>query len=79
MTDQVAATHSVGGLWDLLGSERGVITIAAILGATVLVALGRLTADQWLTFVQAIVMTLIAGKTVSHAVETLKSTKAPEA
>lgn len=74
MTDPVAVTpHPVGGLRDLLGSERGVISIAAILGATVLVIVGKLTANQWLTFVQAIVMALVASKTVTGAIETLKN------
>ena len=75
MTDPVtpAVTHPVGGLKDLLASERGVISLAAILAATVLVALGKLSATQWLAFVQALVMALVASKTVTGAIETIKT------
>lgn len=59
------------GAFDLAESERGVFSIAVVLAATVLVALGKITGDLWVTIVQWIAITLVASKTISGAVETI--------
>lgn len=59
---------------DLLGSERGIFCIFALVACTVLVALGSLTGDNWLDFTKYLVGVLVASKTVTRAVE-LHSTK----
>jgi hypothetical protein len=57
------------GAKDLWASERGVFAIALVVLVTLLLAIGRVTAEQWISYTQWIAVALIAGKTVSHAVE----------
>ncbi len=42
------------GFKDLLNSEHGLFGIVIMIAATVLVALGRMTVDQWTGFAQVI-------------------------
>jgi len=64
---------SIGGITDLLESERGIICILLIIASTVLVIVGKLTAEDWLTYTKWIAVTLIASKTVTGTVETIVS------
>lgn len=61
------------GVVDLLNSERGVLCIALVLASTVLVLLKLLTPAQWVTYTQWICVTLVASKTVTGAIETLRA------
>ncbi len=65
------------GTIDLLSSERGTLCLLLVLASTVLVLMGKLTAEQWLTYTQWICVTLVAAKTITGAVETMKSAPAP--
>lgn len=60
------------GTLDLLSSERGTICVLLVLASTILVITGFLTAEQWLTYTQWICVTLVASKTVTGAIETLR-------
>lgn len=60
------------GAIDLANSERGVICIVGILAAMVLVILGKLDATAWVTFTQWLVITLVASKTVTGVIETMR-------
>ena len=64
---------------DLFASERGFLTLAIIISATVLAALAVMTVDQWTSFVQFIFVTYVGSKTVTGAIETLKTKSAPAA
>lgn len=57
------------GIKDLLTSERGVFSLLALVAATVLVIIGRLTGADWLDFTKYLVGFLVASKTVTTAVE----------
>ncbi len=63
------------GAVDLLDSERGVFALAVLLAATVLAALGTLPPADWLGIIKWIGITLIAGKTVTTAVQTVVDNK----
>ncbi len=68
-------------LKDLLKSERGLIGLALLIGATTLTALGRMTVDQWQTYSMVIFGTYVAGKTVSgvaYAITSRPEAMAPE-
>jgi hypothetical protein len=53
-------------LHDLLDNEKGLVGMLLIIGATVLVALGKMTTDQWQTFATWI-FGLYAGSTALHS------------
>ena len=59
------------GTKDLFASERGVFCILLLLCVTVLVAVGKVTADDWLTFAKYLLVVLVASKTATGALETL--------
>jgi hypothetical protein len=68
-------------LKDLLKSERGLIGLALLIGATTLTALGRMSVDQWQTYSMVIFGTYVAGKTVSgvaYAITSRPEAMAPE-
>jgi hypothetical protein len=58
----------MGALKDLWQSERGLVTIALLVSATVLVITGHITSDQWLAYTRWAAMAYIASKTVTGAV-----------
>lgn len=58
------------GLADLTQSERGAFCILALVAATVLVVVGKLDSAMWLDFSKWLAAALVAGKTVTTAVET---------
>lgn len=61
------------GFSDLLGSERGVFSILALIAATALVGFGVLTGENWMDFVKYLVGFLVGSKTVTSAVRTVTS------
>lgn len=65
------------GATDLLESERGVVCILLLIAVTILVVLGKLTGEQWLTYTQVVVGLLVASKTITGVVETVKNGKPP--
>lgn len=66
------------GALDLLESERGVFAILIVVAATVLTAVGKLSTEDWLTFVKWISVTLIASKTVTTAIQSFADKGAVE-
>ena len=46
---------------DFLHSEKGVLALALIIGATVLAALGKLPIDAWLSYTQVIFAAFAVG------------------
>jgi hypothetical protein len=68
------------GIGDIFKSERGVFTLLVLIMVTILTAIGKVTADQWIEFTKWLTVAFISGKTISHAVETMKTpTAAPSA
>ncbi len=67
-----------GGTKDLLASERGTLCMLLVVAATVLAIVGIINADQWLAYTKWICVALVASKTVTGTIETLKGSK-PEA
>ena len=65
------------GFGDIFKSERGVFALLVLIMVTILTAIGKVTADQWIEFTKWLSIAFISGKTISHAVETMK-TPAPE-
>ncbi len=55
----------MNGITDLLKSERGIIGLALLAGATTLAALGIMPLARWEVFVMIIFGTYVAGKTAS--------------
>jgi hypothetical protein len=66
----------VKGFSDLLGSERGVFCVLALIVASLMVATGKLTPEMWLDFMKYLTGALVASKTVTTAVQHMK--KPPE-
>jgi hypothetical protein len=65
----------MGAITDLWKSERGIITVALIIAATVLTALSVLTPErweQWSSFVKWIFITYTAGKTTTSVMSIAK-------
>jgi hypothetical protein len=62
----------MGAIADLWKSERGIVGLALVIAATVMVALGRLSADQWVDYTKWIFVTYAAAKTVTGAIEATK-------
>lgn len=54
--------NAIQGIWN---SEKGFLTALALIGATVLCAIGRMTIDQWTGFVEIIMVAYIGGKTIT--------------
>ncbi len=59
----------VGGLNDLLASERGVFALALAIGSSIFVYLDKMTIQQWVDFNQWLSTALIGSKTVTTAME----------
>lgn len=72
------ASEAMTGLKDLLASERGVLSILLVLACTALVITGQMSVDQWIEYTKWIGTVLIASKTVTTALETLRA-PTPEA
>lgn len=67
------------GLLDLLASERGVLAIMLVIVTGALVFTGRMTTEQWIEFNKWIGTVLIASKTVTTAIETMRQPQVPPA
>lgn len=55
----------MGALLNLWNSERGLVAIAAVIAATVMVFTGHMTMDKWQEFTTWILTTYIAAKTAT--------------
>lgn len=64
---------------DMLGSERALIVLALVIGVTVLAAIGTVSVADWQTYTKELAFVFIGSKTVTTAIEVLKSppTKPP--
>lgn len=58
------------GLWN---SEKGILGVALIIGATLLVTLGHITADKWISYTEWIFAFYVGGKTLQGAASVLAS------
>lgn len=68
---------AVGGLHDLLASERGVFAIFLIIVTTAWVMLGKMSIEDWISYSQWIGVALIASKTATGIVETVVNRVSP--
>lgn len=64
----------MGALKDYWESERGLLALAIIVAASVLVALGKMPVADWETFVTGIFIAYASAKTVTGAVQIIKGT-----
>lgn len=55
----------MGAITDLLKSERGLIAVVLAVAASVLMGMGKLSAEQWTGYTQWIFTAWVAGKTIS--------------
>lgn len=62
-----AAAEQPNALRDLWRSERGLMCLLILAAATALVLTGRMTTEQWTTFVQWVFATYVIGKSISGA------------
>jgi hypothetical protein len=62
----------MGALADLWSSERGLVALALIVGATVLAAVKIITVDQWTDYTKWIFVTYAASKTVTGTATIIK-------
>lgn len=69
----------MAALTAIWNSEKGVIGLALIIGATVLAALGNITADAWMSYTQWIFGIYVVGKTVQGASSALANRPAQPA
>lgn len=60
------------GIKDTFDSERGVFSILLLVLVTTILFLGRCTSGEWMDYTKWLAVVFISGKTVSHAVETLR-------
>lgn len=58
----------MGAIKDLFNSERGLIGLLLILGATTLAILGKMPVAEWETYSQIIFGVYVGGKTITGAV-----------
>jgi hypothetical protein len=67
----------MGAITDLWKSERGLVAILLILGATVLTALGKMPVPDWREYTLYIFGTYALAKTVTGTVQIVKSKSEP--
>ncbi len=60
------------GVSDLVASERGVFALLLLFVVTILVFMGRIDVPAWIEYTKWLALALIASKTVTTAVTTLK-------
>lgn len=64
---------------DLFNSERGIIALALLIGATVLAGLTRLTPDQWVDYTKWIFGIFTVGKTATGVVAAMTNASTAKA
>jgi hypothetical protein len=69
----------MGAITDLWRSERGLIAVLLILGATVLTALGQMAVAEWRDYTLYIFGVYATAKTVTGAVQVWRSPAAASA
>lgn len=62
----------MGAITDLWKSERGLIAILLIIGATVLAGMAILAPEQWLDYTKWIFVTYVVGKTATGVTQIIK-------
>lgn len=67
----------MGALANLWHSEKGIIAVLALIGATVLAALSILTAEQWIGFAEWTLAFYIGGKTIQGVGSAIASAMKP--
>lgn len=65
----------MGAIADLWKSERGLIAVLLVLGATVLTALSQMTIQDWQSYTIWIFGLYAGGKTITGAVDLLTGSK----
>jgi hypothetical protein len=65
---------ALAGLWN---SEKGLVSVLALIAATVLAALSVLTSAQWIEFAEWTLAFYIGGKTAQGAVAAIASAMKP--
>ena len=66
-------------LKNFLGSEKGILALALIIGATVLTALGKMSLTEWQAYTIWIFGIYTGGKAIQGAASAVRSLKAPPA
>lgn len=61
------------GAIDLFDSERGLFCVLVLFAITLLVVLGKLDGATWTDFAKYLVGVLVASKTVTGAIEQIRS------
>lgn len=72
-----AILSSMGALTDLWSSEKGVVAVLLLIGATVLTALGRIDAAAWRDYTTWIFGVYAGTKTVTTVGVAIAKSKAP--
>lgn len=67
----------MGALTNLWNSEKGILAVLLIIGATVLAALGHMTIDQWTSFVELIFGLYVGGKTLQGGAQAIANAMRP--
>jgi predicted branched-subunit amino acid permease len=69
----------MGALADIWKSERGLIVVLLVVGATIGMLMGQVTFDQWSTYTLTIFGIYAGSKTVTGGMQIWKSAKSPTA
>mgnify|MGYP001602711925 CR=1 FL=1 len=67
----------MGALTSLWNSEKGILAVALIIGATVLAALGHMTIEQWTGFSELIFGLYVGGKTLQSGAQAIATALTP--
>lgn len=59
----------MGGMRDLMASERGVFCLAVLAFATALVILNKIAGDTWVSLTMAIAGMLVTSKTITNHID----------
>jgi len=65
----------MAALVDFWNSERGILAVALVIGATVLAVASVITADQWLDYTRWIFTAYVAGKSITGAAQVMANAK----
>lgn len=67
----------MGALKDLLASERGLVSLALIIAATVLASTGAMTVELWVSYTVQLAALFMGSKAITGAAEALASKRSP--